>query len=45
MAEDPRYIQASANSSSELAIPLLYRNEVLGVLNVESEQSGCLYAG
>ncbi|HTP03231.1 MAG TPA: GAF domain-containing protein [Anaerolineales bacterium] len=37
---DPRYIQASSNTSSELAIPLLYRNEVLGVLNVESEQSG-----
>lgn len=39
VAEDPRYIQASANTSSELAIPLLYRNEVLGVLNVESEQN------
>ena len=36
--EDPRYIQASPNTRSELAIPLLYRNEVLGVLNVESEQ-------
>ena len=39
VSEDPRYIQASANSSSELAIPLLYRNEVLGVLNAESEQA------
>ncbi len=39
VAEDPRYIQASANTASELAIPLLYRNEVLGVLNVESEQT------
>jgi GAF domain-containing protein len=38
VAEDPRYMQASANTASELAIPLLYRNEVLGVLNVESEQ-------
>ncbi len=37
--EDPRYMQASANTRSELAIPLLYRNEVLGVLNVESEQT------
>jgi GAF domain-containing protein len=36
--EDSRYIQASANTRSELAIPLIYRNEVLGVLNVESEQ-------
>ena len=36
--EDPRYIQLSANTRSELAIPLIYRNELLGVLNVESEQ-------
>ncbi len=35
---DPRYIQLSANTRSELAVPLLYRNELLGVLNVESEQ-------
>ena len=39
VAEDPRYMQASANTASELALPLLYRNEVLGVLNVESEQT------
>ncbi|MGE5073588.1 MAG: GAF domain-containing protein, partial [Anaerolineae bacterium] len=38
VADDPRYIQASANTASELAIPLVYRNEVLGVLNAESEQ-------
>ena len=36
--EDPRYIQMSPNTRSELAIPLLYRNELLGVLNVESEK-------
>ena len=35
---DPRYITISTNTRSELAIPLLYRNEILGVLNVESEQ-------
>jgi GAF domain-containing protein/HAMP domain-containing protein len=40
VTEDPRYIQASANTRSELAIPLVYRNDVLGVLNVESEQVG-----
>lgn len=34
---DPRYIQVSPNTRSELAIPLLFRNELLGVLNVESE--------
>ncbi len=37
---DSRYIQASSNTRSELAIPLIYRNDVLGVLNVESEQPG-----
>lgn len=36
--EDPRYVKVSANTRSELAVPLLYRNELLGVLNVESEQ-------
>ncbi len=35
--EDPRYILVSSNTRSELAIPLVYRNELLGVLNVESE--------
>ncbi|MFN8413781.1 MAG: GAF domain-containing protein [Anaerolineales bacterium] len=38
VTEDPRYIQISSNTRSELAIPLIYRNELLGVLNVESEQ-------
>ncbi len=38
--QDPRYIQVSANTRSELAVPLIYRNELLGVLNVESEQVG-----
>jgi GAF domain-containing protein/HAMP domain-containing protein len=37
VTEDPRYIQVSSNTRSELAIPLVYRNELLGVLNVESE--------
>ncbi len=35
--EDPRYILVSSNTRSELAVPLIYRNELLGVLNVESE--------
>jgi GAF domain-containing protein/HAMP domain-containing protein len=35
---DSRYIEGSTNTRSELAVPLLYRNEVLGVLNIESEQ-------
>ena len=35
---DTRYIEGSPNTRSEMAIPLLYRSELLGVLNVESEQ-------
>ena len=37
--EDPRYIEGSSNTKSELAVPLIYRNEVMGVLNVESEKT------
>ena len=36
--QDARYIEGSTNTRSEMAIPLLYRSELLGVLNVESEQ-------
>lgn len=36
--EDTRYIEGSINTNSELAIPMIYRSELLGVLNVESEQ-------
>ena len=36
--EDARYIAGSANIRSEMAVPLVYRSELLGVLNVESEQ-------
>ena len=36
--QDTRYIEASSNTRSEMAIPLMYRSELLGVLNVESEQ-------
>jgi GAF domain-containing protein len=38
VSQDARYIELSPNSKSELAIPLVFRNEILGVLNVESEQ-------
>lgn len=37
---DPRYIEIGSNTRSELAIPLSYRGELLGVLNVESDQPG-----
>jgi GAF domain-containing protein len=38
VTQDARYIQVSANTRSELALPLIFRNDILGVLNVESEQ-------
>ena len=38
--EDARYIQLSSNTRSELAVPLIYRNELLGVMNIESEKLG-----
>ena len=38
ITQDARYIQVSANTRSELALPLIFRNDILGVLNVESEQ-------
>jgi GAF domain-containing protein len=38
--QDARYIQISSNTRSELALPLIFRNDLLGVLNVESEQPG-----
>ncbi len=37
---DTRYIPISGNTRSELAIPLVFRKELLGVLNVESEHVG-----
>ncbi len=36
--EDSRYVEGSVNTRSELAIPMIYRGELLGILNVESEQ-------
>jgi GAF domain-containing protein len=36
--QDTRYIEGSPNTRSEMAIPLIYRSEILGILNVESEQ-------
>jgi len=34
---DSRYIQGKEEIQSELAVPLIYRGELLGVLNIESE--------
>ncbi|HTX89893.1 MAG TPA: GAF domain-containing protein, partial [Anaerolineales bacterium] len=40
VTQDARYIQVGSNIRSELAIPLTYRGDLLGVLNVESDQIG-----
>jgi GAF domain-containing protein len=39
VTQDSRYIQVGSNIRSELAIPLSYRGDLLGVLNVESDQA------
>lgn len=38
VTKESRYISINNRIRSEMAIPLIYRNEVLGVLNVESTQ-------
>lgn len=45
IVDEPRYIEVSANTRSELAVPLIYRNETLGVLNVESERASAYNEG
>ncbi len=39
ISKDSRFIAVNPKVRSELAIPLIYRNEVLGVLNVESPRA------
>jgi len=38
ITRDARYIEVSSNTRSELALPLIFQSDILGVLNVESEQ-------
>src|SRR4029077_841886 len=38
VANDPRYISAVPNVSSELAVPLIVKNRVIGVIDIESPQ-------
>jgi GAF domain-containing protein len=40
VTQDPRYFEIGSNVRSELVVPLSYRGELLGVLNVESDQVG-----
>ena len=38
--EDPRYIEAVPNVRSELAIPLITKNHVIGVIDIEARAPG-----
>ena len=38
VAKDPRYIQSIPSTKSELAVPLIVRNEVVGVLDCQSDE-------
>jgi phosphoserine phosphatase RsbU/P len=38
VSEDPRYISGAANVRAELAVPLIVKNQLIGVLNLESRQ-------
>jgi len=40
VTKDPRYVCAAQSTRSELAIPLMVRNEVVGVLDCQSDRIG-----
>jgi phosphoserine phosphatase RsbU/P len=40
VAEDPRYIAAIPNVRSELAVPLITKNRVIGVIDIEAREPG-----
>jgi sigma-B regulation protein RsbU (phosphoserine phosphatase) len=40
VTKDPRYIEAVANVRSELAIPLITKNRVIGVIDLEAREPG-----
>ncbi|MDB6066859.1 MAG: phospho-acceptor protein [Pedosphaera sp.] len=44
VAKDPRYIQLRQNVRSELAVPLVVRGDVRGVLNVDSDRQDAFTA-
>ena len=41
VTKDPRYIEAVPNVRSELAIPLMTKNRVIGVIDIEAREPGC----
>ncbi len=40
VSKDPNYIAANPDVRSELAVPLIAKNRLIGVLDIESEQEG-----
>src|SRR5579863_1905095 len=40
MSKDPRYVQANPETRSELAVPLIYKSKVVGVLDLEHTRRG-----
>ena len=40
VAKDPRYVQANPETRSELAVPLVYKSKVVGVLDLEHTRRG-----
>jgi len=40
VSKDPRYIQANPETKSELAVPLIYKSKVVGVLDLEHTRRG-----
>jgi sigma-B regulation protein RsbU (phosphoserine phosphatase) len=40
VSKDPRYIEGNPETRSELAVPLIYKNKVIGVLDLEHTRRG-----
>jgi len=40
VSKDPRYVQANPETRSELAVPLIYKDKVIGVLDLEHTRRG-----
>jgi phosphoserine phosphatase RsbU/P len=40
VSKDPRYIMLNPETRSELAVPLIYKNKVIGVLDIEHTRRG-----
>jgi len=40
VSKDPRYIQTNPETKSELAVPLIYKNKMVGVLDLEHTRRG-----